>query len=384
MHQIEQSLSERLAQRQRAGLLRTLEQIPAAAIDFCSNDYLGLARFAERSALPLARGAGSTGSRLISGNTTLAEELEQKLADFHQAEAALLFNSGYDANLGFWSAIAGPEDTLITDALVHASMIDGVRLSKAKRMIFRHNDLAHLAELLNQAQGNIFIGTESIFSMDGDRAPLAEICQLAQSYHAAVIVDEAHSNGILGPKGRGFVVEQGLEQAVFARVQTFGKAVGRHGAIVLGSHVLKQYLLNFARSFVFTTALPPQSMHAIDEAYQQIHQADVERQKLFKNVQAFVSLRERSPWAWLKSDSWIQSVIIPGNQAVRLVAERLTEAGFAVKAIVSPTVAAGKERIRICLHSFNSQGEIEALMHHLQALYQELCEDMSLPVLVQK
>ncbi|MEM6342361.1 MAG: 8-amino-7-oxononanoate synthase [Bacteroidota bacterium] len=384
MDRIEQSLSERLAQRQSAGLLRTLEQIPPDAVDFCSNDYLGLARCAERFSPSPEHNAGATGSRLISGNTALTEQLEAKLASFHQAEAGLLFNSGYDANVGFWSSIAGPEDTIITDALVHASIIDGVRLSKAKRMIFRHNDLDHLALLLEKAQGNTFIGTESVFSMDGDKAPLKEICQLAQRYHAALIVDEAHSNGILGPQGKGFVVEQALEQQVFARVQTFGKAVGRHGAIVLGSKTLKAYLLNFARSFVFTTALPPQSIQAIDQAYDLIKVADDKRSQLLQNVQAFIAMRKRSPWAWLNSESWIQSVIIPGNQMVRLVAERLKSAGFAVKAIVSPTVAPGSERIRICLHSFNSLSEMEALMKKLEDLHQELCSDMSSPVLAQK
>lgn len=384
MLQIEQSLSERLAQRQRAGLLRTLEQIPATAVDFCSNDYLGLARCAERLSPSANHAGGATGSRLISGNSELAENLEAMLADFHGAAAGLLFNSGYDANIGFWSAIAGSEDTIITDELVHASIIDGVRLSKAKRMIFRHNDLEHLEQLLQTARGNVFIGTESIFSMDGDRVSLAELVALAQKYKAAIVIDEAHSNGILGPSGSGLVSEQGLEQAVFARIHTFGKAVGSHGAVILGSEVLKQYLLNFARSFVFTTALPAHSLQAIAQAYQRLAKADNLRQDLHKNVSQFVHLRKRSPWAWVNSDSWIQSVIIPGNQPVRLVAERLKEAGFAVKAIVSPTVPKGKERIRICLHSFNTQSEIEALMSKLEGLYQELCGDMSLPALAQK
>ncbi|MFK7922691.1 MAG: aminotransferase class I/II-fold pyridoxal phosphate-dependent enzyme [Bacteroidia bacterium] len=384
MFQIEQSLSERLAQRQRAGLLRTLEQIPASAVDFCSNDYLGLARCAERLTPSTNHAGGATGSRLISGNSTLAENLEARLADYHGAAAALLFNSGYDANLGFWSCITGPKDTIITDELVHASIIDGVRLSKARRMIFRHNDLEHLEQLLQSAQGNVFIGTESVFSMDGDRVPLAELIALAQKYDAAIVIDEAHSNGILGTAGSGFVSEQGFEQAVFARIHTFGKAVGSHGALILGSEVLKQYLLNFARSFVFTTALPAHSLQAIDQAYRRLAKADDLRQALHKNVSHFVELRERSSWTWVKSDSWIQSVIIPGNQAVRLVAERLKEANFAVKAIVSPTVAVGQERIRICLHSFNTQSEIEALMSKLEGLYQELCEDISLPVLAQK
>ncbi|MEL7533057.1 MAG: 8-amino-7-oxononanoate synthase [Bacteroidota bacterium] len=384
MHQIEQSLSERLAQRQSAGLLRSLEQIPASAVDFCSNDYLGLARCAERFPLSPEAAAGATGSRLISGNSPSAEKLENRLAAFHQAESGLLFNSGYDANLGIWSAIASSEDTIITDALVHASIIDGVRLSKARRMIFRHNDLAHLELLLQKAEGNIFIGTESVFSMDGDTAPLADLCQLAQRYNAAIVVDEAHSNGILGPQGQGLVVAKGLEQAVFARVQTFGKALGRHGAIVLGSKTLKQYLLNFARSFVFTTALPPQSIQAIDQAYDLMQAADNERSQLICNVNAFVSMRKRSPWAWLNSESWIQSVIIPGNHRVRLVAERLKSAGFAVKAIVSPTVASGSERIRICLHSYNSLDQMEALMNQLEDLYQELCRDTSSPVLAQR
>ncbi|MEL6649713.1 MAG: 8-amino-7-oxononanoate synthase [Bacteroidota bacterium] len=381
MEGIEQNLALRLAQRQQQGLLRQLVKIPAEAVDFCSNDYLGIGRV---TASPNASLPSATGSRLISGNSQEAEQLEAYLAEFHWAQAGLLFNSGYDANLGLWSCIAGPEDTILTDELVHASIIDGVRLSKAKRAIFRHNDLAYLESLLQEAQGNVFIGTESVFSMDGDICPLVEMAELAKRYGAGLIVDEAHSNGIVGPQGRGLICELGLKDSVFARVHTFGKAVGRHGAIVLGSDTLKQYLLNFARSFIFTTALPPRAVAEIGHAYQLVEAADEARIRLQALVNFFVAQRQQSPWRWLASKTWIQSVIIPGNQQVRRVARALEQQGFALKPIVSPTVPAGTERIRICLHSYNQEEEIARLFDSLNLLHHKLCEDTSSLALAQK
>lgn len=372
---IAQRIADKLTQRRQAGLLRTLDA-KQGKYDFCSNDYLGFARDPELAAgIKAAYAAqdlpanGATGSRLISGNTAYAEALEAKLAQWHGAEAGLLFSSGYAANVGLWSSIAEAGDTLVLDQLIHASMIDGVRLSKAKRLIFAHNDLQDLEAKLAQAQGNVFIGIESLYSMDGDQAPLEEILDLADRYGAAVIVDEAHGAGIFGERGTGRVSALGLEERVFARVNTFGKALGGHGAIVLGSDDLKQYLLNFARSFVYSTALPLHALVSIDQAFEFLAKHPEYVDRLWQKIDFFLAQRSTSPhFQWLPSKTPIQSVIVPGNQAVRAVAARLRAQGFWVKPIVSPTVAPGTERIRICLHNFNTEEEIThffACLHHL-------------------
>ena len=192
------------------------------------------------------------------------------LADFHKAESGLIFNSGYDANLGLFSCIAKKEDTLICDELIHASIIDGCRLSYANRFRFAHNDVEDLEDKLRRSKGNIFVAVESVYSMDGDMAPLKEIAAVCKKYNASLIVDEAHATGLFGDQGRGLVSQHGLEQEVFARVHTFGKALGCHGAVILGSETLRNYLVNFARSFIFTTALPVHSLIAVKCAYEML------------------------------------------------------------------------------------------------------------------
>lgn len=210
-------LNERLAQRREADLLRTLVD-KSHLVDFCSNDYLGLAQsdpFKQLLNHKLTQNAthqiGATGSRLISGNSLYIEQLEQKIATFHQAPTGLLFNSGYDANIGVFSSIARRGDTLITDELAHASIIDGTRLTHAKRLRFRHNDLNDLEKKLRVAEGNIFVGIESVYSMDGDTAPLKEIVALTEQFGAHLIVDEAHATGIYGTKGEGLVQAENLQ-----------------------------------------------------------------------------------------------------------------------------------------------------------------------------
>ena len=264
-------LRQALAKRARAGSLRQLSA-SGAGIDFCSNDYLGLARSSPlRTLIDRIRAKhpraplGSTGSRLISGNSAAAEHLEARLAVYHRAEAGLLFGSGYAANSGLFACIAGPGDTLIMDELIHASSVDGARLSKARKLVFRHNDLDDLAARLDGASGATFIGVESLYSMGGDTAPLPEMAALAVEYGAGLVVDEAHSNGITGPGGAGSVVENGLEDCVFARVHTFGKGLGLHGAVVLGSKTLRDYLVNFCRPFVYSTAPPRESLDKIED-----------------------------------------------------------------------------------------------------------------------
>ena len=364
-----QFLESRLRQYKDAGLLRSLPAV-ACKIDFCSNDYLGFSQNEDLRERVLNRLReypepllGASGSRLISGNFAFAEILEQKIARFHGAASALLFSSGFQANLGVFSSVAREGDTLITDENVHASIIDGVRLSKARRFIFRHNDLNDLEIKLKQARGQIFIGVEALYSMEGDFAPLKEICELAKIYGAHVIVDEAHCTGIIGEKGKGYVSACGLESEVFARIITFGKALGCQGAAVLGSDVLKNYLINFARSFIFTTALSPMTLMGIDEAYGFLVDKDGLRQKLGENIAYFrQKTKSISRWEILPNSSCVQIIRSDHVDAIVKLSAALWEADIWAKAILPPTVPPGKESIRLIIHSFNSQWEIDLLI----------------------
>ncbi|MGB0524085.1 MAG: aminotransferase class I/II-fold pyridoxal phosphate-dependent enzyme [Flammeovirgaceae bacterium] len=366
----ENFLHQKLEDRKKLHLFRTLNVEAAEWVDFSSNDYLGLAQSQEIQTLTEQRlkdlspyRNGSTGSRLLAGNTQFAEALEQKLAKFHQAEAGLIFNSGYTANVGLLACMAGKNDTYISDELVHASMIDGMRLSYAKRYRFKHNDVVDLEKKLQQAQGNKFVVVESIYSMDGDAAPLKEITALCEQYGALLIVDEAHGIGVFGERGGGKVMELGLQSNCFARVYTFGKGPGCHGAIIVGSAALRDYLINFSRSFIYTTALPMHALATIESAYVVMSQATQEREHLHELIQYFTQTCEQVPAIQLiPSESAIQCVLISGNEAVTKVADALQQEGIWAKAVRSPTVAVGKERIRICLHAYNSKVEVDQLI----------------------
>ncbi|HEX8039786.1 MAG TPA: aminotransferase class I/II-fold pyridoxal phosphate-dependent enzyme, partial [Chryseosolibacter sp.] len=273
MTPIDRFLEKKIAERKEQGLLRTLS-VNKAAADFVSNDYLGLARSKELSALIDARHRelgvhnGSSGSRLLSGNTTYAGQVEAKLSRLFKSESSLIFNSGYSANLAVLSAIPQKGDTILYDVLAHTSIKDGARLSLAARHSFRHNDLADLESKLRSSTGKRFIAVESIYSMDGDECPLKELNDLAHKYEAAIILDEAHSTGVRGPQGAGVSVEQNLHHEIFARIYTFGKGMGVHGACVAGSGTLIEYLVNFARPFIYTTALPQHGIVSIDCAFE--------------------------------------------------------------------------------------------------------------------
>lgn len=357
-------LDKKLNERQQQNAFRRLI-LPNGKTDLCSNDYLGIVhnRLIEKKLGEQADGAyrhGSTGSRLLAGNYALVEETEKMLAAFHEAEAGLIFNSGYDANLGLLSCVPQRGDTIIYDYLSHASLRDGIRLSFAQSFSFRHNDLADLEKRLQAATGTIFVVTESVFSMDGDTAPLIEINALCKQYGAHLIVDEAHATGVVGERGEGLVQQLALQSACFARIHTFGKAVGCHGAIIMGSERLRNYLVNFARSFIYSTALPEASMAAIQSAYALFPAMHAERAHLQQLIQTF----QQAPMVWEKlvSHTPIQIVIIPGNDAVKKTAGALQAAGLDVRAILYPTVPAGKERLRIVLHSFNSMQELQQVI----------------------
>jgi 8-amino-7-oxononanoate synthase len=227
------------------------------------------------------------------------------------------------------------------------------------------NNLNSLTEKLNNAKGNIFIVTESVFSMDGDIAPLKEISALAKKSNAHLIVDEAHTLGVIGDDGLGLVQQLGLEKEVFARIHTFGKALGCHGAIILGSKVLRSYLINFARSFIYTTALPFHSLATIKMAYQSLKEG-LNIQDLQSNISYFNSIKNNCSNQFIESHSAIQSLIITGNNECKNLSNKLLDKGFDVKAILSPTVAEGKERLRICLHAYNTKNEIEQLLEAIK------------------
>lgn len=361
-------MSSSLQKREEGMALRRLRP-DSSLIDFCSNDYLGFARNLdlfdaterEFSQLGSIRN-GSGGSRLLAGNSDYAEQLEHFLANYHQGEAALLFNSGYDANVGLFAALGQKNTTIIYDELIHASVHDGIRLSESTRFLFRHNDLNHLEERLKLATGTTFVAVESVYSMDGDPAPLSEILILCEKYDAHLIVDEAHATGVFGAAGAGMVQQLGLEKAVFARLHTFGKALGCHGAVIIGSQLLRNYLINFSRSFIYTTALPLKSLVAIHQAYLLNEKSDVMRTQLFERISIFqAEMKKHSDLQLLTGKTPIQCLIVPGNQEVRNLSVALQEKGLDVRPILSPTVPKGKERLRICIHAYNTIEELDSL-----------------------
>ena len=380
----ENFLEKKLGERRRQNAFRQL-RLPDGKTDFCSNDYLGIAtrglieQHLAAEDLRLASGGpdqnsgqpgiaslhhGSGGSRLLAGNYSLIEETEKTLADFHEAPAALIFNSGYDANLGLLSCVPQRGDTVLYDYLSHASIRDGIRLSFAQAHSFLHNDCRDLEKKLQAAKGNIFVVTESVFSMDGDQAPLQEMAGLCRQYGAFLVVDEAHATGVIGKKGEGLVQELGLQDDCFARVHTFGKAVGCHGAIVLGSSLLRDYLINFSRSFIYTTALPETSVQAIRTAYALFPGMEPERQHL----RALIAHFQQAALGFerLNSRTPVQVVIVPGNEAVKELAGQLQSRGLDVRPILYPTVPKGGERLRIVLHAFNTIAELDTLIVELE------------------
>lgn len=374
LNAVTQQLQNKLQQRELQGNKRRLKQA-GDGIDFFSNDYLGIAKTnALRESLSHTEHTasyGATGSRLLSGNYTAVTGFENWLANFHNTEAALVFNSGYDANLGLLSCIADRHSIILYDEYCHASILDGVRLGQAKYSYrFAHNNVAELREKLQKHSGNgpVFIVIESVYSMEGDLAPLQEIVALTKEYNAALIVDEAHATGVFGVSGEGLVQQLNLQDEIFARVHTFGKAVGCHGAVIVGSQVLKEYLVNFARSFIYTTAIPETAVLTAKYAYEWLQQHDDIRAQLHQRIEHFRRLRQSYETVyWLDSTSPIQSLVTGSNETTRALATYLQEQKMLVSAVMHPTVPQGKERIRICLHAFNSKEEIEILHHHIHS-----------------
>lgn len=348
----------KLAERKEKGSVRSLSLFDGYT-DFYSNDYLGIARSAN---IPEIH-AGSTGSRLISGNSKNATQAEAFMAEFFQSEASLIFNSGYDANLGVFSSVPQKGDTVLYDELIHASVRDGIRLSYAKAFSFRHNDTADLRKKIERAEGTVFVAVESLYSMDGDFAPLQEIAALCTEKKALLIIDEAHSGGIFGSEGRGLIEELQLEEYCFARLITFGKAYGTHGAAVLGSRDLCDYLLNFARSFIYTTALPPAHYFHMIENVNWARDRKLS-DRLQQNIALFRSLTGEERLL-SEARSPIQILPVATLKECLNFARKLQDAGIAAKPIMPPTVPENGQRLRICIHAHNTEEEIHKLVNVL-------------------
>ncbi len=380
------NLTAKLETRKQNNALRKLA-IPSDLIDFASNDYIGFSKnkaiFEETHQYLIDNRIiqnGATGSRLLSGNHKVYQDAENYIAQFHQTDSALIFNSGYDANVGFFSCVPQKGDLILYDELCHASIRDGILLSNAKAYKFQHNDFEDLERLIQHSKPNtqhprpntqdptpIYIVTESVFSMDGDTPNLEELAQLSEKYKCHLVIDEAHSLGVFGDKGEGLVQQLGLQDQVFARIMTFGKGLGCHGAAIVGSQELKDYLINFARSFIYTTGLSPHSVATILVGHQHLETEKKTINKLLENIIHFNQEKNMlglKPM-FVRSKSAIQSAIIPGNQNVKSIANQIQEKGFDVKAILSPTVPEGQERLRFCLHSYNTKEEISEVLHLL-------------------
>ena len=357
-------LALRLAAVKQSGLYRQVRlvagaQEAAVVLDgrevllLSSNNYLGLAshpvlkRAAQDAIERFGCGAGS--SRLISGTMELHRDLEQRLAAFKHAEAALVFPSGYHANIGVLSALMSPGDTILSDALNHASIIDGCRLSRAEVRIFRHRDMAHLDQLLAAcpASGQRLIVTDSVFSMDGDVAPLADIVALARHFHAWVMVDEAHATGVFGPNGAGVVEELGLAGTVEIQMGTLGKALGGAGAYVAGSRELIEWLTNRARSFVYTTGVPPAVAASALAALNVIAYEPERRKQLWNNATFLGQGLEELGYKLGATRSPILPVIIGSTEQTMALAEALLQRGVFAQGIRPPTVPEGTSRLRV-------------------------------------
>jgi 8-amino-7-oxononanoate synthase len=378
-------LLQKLENRKLNNSLRNLSE-QNNLVDFSSNDYLGFAKndviFNETHQYLVNRNIkinGATGSRLLSGNHNLYTDTEQLIAEFHQSESALMFNSGYDANVGFFSAVPQRNDVILYDEWCHASIRDGIRLSNAKSYKFNHNDFEDLEKLIlrfiiHNSQSTIYIATESVFSMDGDCPDLEKMVQISNKHSCKLVVDEAHALGVFGNLenfgSEGLVQKHHLQDNVFARIVTFGKGLGCHGAAVLGCQNLKDYLINFSRSFIYTTGLSPHAVATIKQAYIFLENNKAIVEKLRENIIFFNKQKELLGLSsiFVGSESAIQSAIITGNVTVKNIAHQLQINNFDVRPILSPTVAEGQERLRICLHSYNSENEILELLQVLRML----------------
>jgi 8-amino-7-oxononanoate synthase len=344
-------------------------------LNLSSNNYLGLAdhpRLKEAAVAAISDyGCGAGASRLITGTTFLHERLEQRLAAFKGCEQTLLFGSGYLANIGVITALVGAGDVVLSDEFNHASIIDGCRLSRAERRIYPHRDIAvlthHLKELEQAGHaGTRLVVTDSIFSMDGDSAPLAEMAGLCERYNALLMVDEAHATGCLGPGGRGLAAQVGLDTESVISINTLSKGFGVSGAFVSGSGLLKEFLINVARSFIFTTALPPADVAACLAALDILQEDPEMPMRLQRKAAVFRSGLQQLGFSTLDSETQIIPLLI-GDEAQALhMAEALREQGLYAVAIRPPTVPQGEARIRFSVMLSHTEEDLSFALHVIE------------------
>lgn len=372
-------LQNKLGKRQKENAFRQLRP-PNNLIDFSSNDYLGFS--ASENIFHNAHDYlvthnliqnGATGSRLLTGNHTLYPIIEEQLSTFHNSESALIYNSGYDANIGLLSSIPQRNDIVLYDEYCHASIRDGISMNNTKAYKFKHNDLNHLKDLINrysklisESNNDMYVITESVFSMDGDSPDLISLTKLCNSHNIKLIIDEAHAVGVFSESGKGLVCQYNLQGDIFARIVTFGKAIGSHGAAILGPQNLKDYLINFSKSFIYTTSLSPHNLSTIQSAYNELSSTS-QVKKLHQNISFFKAELNRLKLTelFIDSNSAIHCCVISGNNRTNTIAQNLQNHGYDVKAILAPTVPKSQERLRFCLHSFNTEKEITEVLQLL-------------------
>jgi len=367
-------VAERLEELRSLGLYRRLRMVsgpqgPRVVLDgrpvllLCSNNYLGLAdhpRVREAAADAAMRwGVGAGASRLVSGSMTIHRRLEEALAEFKGSEACLLFGSGYLANAGIVAALAGAGGVVFSDALNHASIVDGCRLARAETFVYDHGDVEHLEWGLLQAAGReALVVTDSVFSMDGDVAPLEEICDVARDHGARVVVDEAHATGALGPGGRGAVAEAGLEDAVDVVVGTLGKALGSYGAYACCDAVMARYLINAARTVIFSTALPPPAVAGALAALDLLEEQPRRVRKLANNGDLMRAELESQGFDVGASSTHIVPLVVGDAAHAMQVCERGIENGVFAQAIRPPTVPEGTSRLRLAVMASHTKSEL--------------------------
>ena len=365
----ENIITNKLVEKQKQGLLRSLS-LPTG-IDFVSNDYLGLANHFEIAKAAtdayMKYGSGSKGSRLLGGNNDIFEEAERWLADWKGTEAALIFNCGYSANLGVISAFCDSKTHLFCDRLNHASILDGYALGSGKLHRFKHNspdDLEKALQAVN-ADGLKLIAVESVYGMDGDIAPLKDYADLAEKYGAMLYVDEAHSDGIFGPDGKGLIAQFGLENRVHLSLTTFGKAYGTMGACVFGSKLLIDYLINSARSFIYSTAISPGAAAAMQKAVQVAAREVFRRESVLKMSVGFRQKILEAGFNCLQSETQIIPVVFGTVEKTRKCRDFLIENGFYTACIRPPTVPNGTARLRINISAIHKEKDINSLAEAL-------------------
>jgi glycine C-acetyltransferase len=381
-------MQEELEALRRQGLYRKLrrvegEQGPTLTLDgrevlnFSSNNYLGLANHpalkqAAKEAIE-RYGCSAVASRLISGNMTLHEELEEKIARLKNTEAALVFNSGFQANVGMIPALAGEGDAIFSDGLNHASIIDGCRLARAKTVVYPHCDPARLEDALKKAPAAArkLIITETLFSMDGDEAPLAEIVELAERHGAMVMVDEAHATGVAGPNGAGVVAKLGLGERVPIQMGTLGKALGGFGAYVAGSRALREFLINRCRSFIFTTSLPPPVLATALAAIDLLYREPQRRLALWHNIRALREGLRKLGFSLGNSESQILPLVIGDAEKCMAFSERLLQKGVFAQGIRPPSVPEGTSRLRITLMATHTHEHLHRALSAFEELKRE-------------